>query len=90
MDLIIEIVGEVIIEGIIELIQNKNISKLIRYPLLIIITIFYTLLLALIGVGAIKSFNDNIPISIFLLLVEVLLIVFIIKIIKKAITKKDS
>lgn len=89
MELVIEFIGEIIIEGIIELIQNKKISKWIRYPLLIIISLFYALILGGIGIIMLKAFNENILIGIFLLLVEILLIIGIICIIRKAINKKD-
>lgn len=89
MDLIIEFVGEVIIEGIIELIQNKKISKWIRYPLLIIISLFYTAIIAAITFISIKCFSKNSLLSIFLLSVDVLLIVGIVSIIRKSINKKE-
>lgn len=90
MDLIIEFIGEVIIEGIIELIQNKKISKWIRYPLLIIILLFYAFIIDAIAIVMIKGFKEDIVLGIFMLLVEVLLIIGIIYIIRKAIYKKDS
>lgn len=90
MDLIIEFVGEVILEGIVELIQNKKISKWIRYPLLTMLTVFYTFIVGAIGIVMLKAFNENIILGIFLLLVEILLIIGVIYIIKKAITKKDK
>lgn len=89
MALIIEFVGEVIIEGIIELIQNKKISKWIRYPLLIIISLFYTAIIAAITFVSIKYFSKNSLLSIFLLSVDVLLIVGLVSIIRKSINKKE-
>lgn len=89
MDLIIEFIGKVIFEGIIELIQNKKISKWIRYPLLIFISIFYSLIILVLGIIMIKEFHENILFGVCLLIVEIILILGIIFIIKKAINKKD-
>lgn len=90
MDLIIEFVGEVIIEGIIELIQNKKISKWIRYPLLIIILLLYTAIIVGITIVSIKCFSENIIIGILLLLADILLIVGLICMLRKVINKKNK
>ena len=90
MDLIIEFIVEVIIEGIIELIQNKKISKWIRYLLLIIISAFYSLIILALGIIMIKTFSENILFGICLLIIEIILILGIICVIKKAMNKKDN
>ena len=89
MDLIIEFVGEVIIEGIIEIIQNKKISKWIRYPLLIIILLFYTAIVVGITIVSIKCFHENVLFGIILLFASILLIAGLISIIRKSISKKE-
>ena len=88
MDLIIEFIGEFIIEGIIELIQNKKISKWIRYPLLLVISAFYSLIIVALGIIMIKVFSENILFGVCLLIIEIILILGIICIIKKAMNKK--
>lgn len=90
MDLIIEFVGELILEVIMELIQNEKISKWIRYPLLIIISLFYAIIVIGIAVIMIKSFSENIIIGILLLLADILLIVGLICMLRKVINKKNK
>jgi len=46
MDFLIELIGEIFIEGLFELATNKKVPKIIRYPLL---TLFILLYLALVG-----------------------------------------
>lgn len=84
MDLIIEF----IIEGIIEFIQNKKISKWIRYPLLLVISAFYSLIIVALGIVMIKVFSENILFGVCLLIIEIILILGIICIIKKVMNKK--
>lgn len=90
MDLIIEFIGEVIIEGMVELIQNKKISKWIRYPLLLAISAFYFLIILALGIIMIKTFSENILFGVCLLIIEIILILGIICIMKKAMNKKDN
>lgn len=89
MDLIIEFIGEIIIEGIIQLIQNKKISKWVRYPLIILICTFYTLILVIFGKLTIAALEENIWIGILLLCIEMILSIGVIQMIRKAIMKKD-
>lgn len=41
MELLFEFLGEIFFEGIIEIIKNKKISKWIRYPLFLLISVFF-------------------------------------------------
>lgn len=75
MDLIIECIGEVIIEGAFEIIKNKKISKWIRYPLAVFLTLVYSSIIALILYIAILALKKNILITIVLLLVVIFLII---------------
>ena len=89
MDLIIEFIGEFILEGIIELIKNKKISKWIRYPILIVISAFYSLIILALAIIMIKAFSKNILFGVCLLIIEIILTLGIICIIKNM-NKKDN
>lgn len=59
MDFILELIGEFILEGIMEVGTNKKISKWIRYPILaLIIFLFGSVILGILLLGVI-SFKRN-------------------------------
>lgn len=89
MDLIVEFIVEVILEGIIELIQNKKISKWIRYPLLMIALMFYIFIFGTLIMILPAAFKENIFIGIFILCIEILLVIILLYIIRKSIIEKD-
>ena len=52
MDLLIEIILELILEGSIEISSNKKVPKWIRYPLIFIITaLFLTIIIGILFLG---------------------------------------
>lgn len=58
MEIIIELVLELLLEGSIEVLPNKKISKWIRYPLAIFVILFFLVaigLFFLVGILAIKE-----------------------------------
>lgn len=89
MDLVIDFIVEIILEGIVELIQNKNISRWIRYPLLIAISIFYIFIFSVLVMILPDAFKENIYIGIVLLCLEIVLLIGVIYIVRKSIVKKD-
>lgn len=86
MELLFEFLGEIFFEGIIEIIKNKKISKWIRYPLFLLISVFYLMLVALIVVLSFRNFTTNHILGIFLILISLFLVIlyfiFVRKIIK--------
>lgn len=85
MDFLFEIIGETILEGILELSMNKKISKWIRYPALIIIVLIYTLLIGVLLIIGIKSFSKNFVGGIIIILIDILILILTIIAFKKKI-----
>jgi len=91
MEDIIEFILELILEGVIEVSSCKKISKWIRYPLILFITLFYLLIILLILLCAVSIYNKSIFLSIVLIVLDLSMIVGgIIKFKKKYITHKNK
>ena len=75
MDEIIEILLELIIEGGIEISGNKKISKWIRYPIITIIILFFTLIIGLFFFIGFSILNENIQGGIIAILIGIILLV---------------
>lgn len=86
MEILFEFIGELFFEGIIEIIKNKKISKWIRYPLLLVMGVFYLALFVILSIIDFKLFmNKEVLLGIlFLILLLIILIAFIVFIIKLA------
>ena len=56
MDFLVELIGEIFLEGILEVIRNKKISKWIRYSLFIFINALYIVILGIFLIISIKLF----------------------------------
>lgn len=80
MDLLIEILFDLILEGSIELSSNKKVPKIIRYPLIAIIILFFAVVIVGIFVLGIFSIKENIAFGIVLILLS--LFFFVASIIK--------
>lgn len=90
MDFLIELIGEILIEGSFELATNKKVSKWIRYPILSLFIIFYfAIILGILFIG-INSINENFWLSIFLIVISLLLFVGTIVAIKRKLNSKDD
>lgn len=75
MEYIIEFNLELILEGSMELSQNKRVPKIIRYPLIVIIILFFlTVTLGLIIVG-IFILKQNILIGLFIILIDLIILI---------------
>lgn len=59
MDFLIELIGEIFIEGLFELATNKKVPKLIRYPLLTLFILLYLALVGLLILLGIRIYFDN-------------------------------
>ena len=60
MEFFIDLIGEIIVEGLFELATNKKINRFIRYPLLALFIMLYLgmmLLLILLGISYYKENN---------------------------------
>ena len=59
MELLFEFIGEILIEGLVEIVKNKKISLWLRIPLFLIISIGYLGIMFLLVFLSIKSWKDN-------------------------------
>ena len=84
MDFLIELIGEIFIDGLFELATNKKVPKLIRYPLLTLFILLYLALVGLLILLGIRLYFDNKLASFILLGLAIgLLIITIVSIRKK-------
>ncbi len=74
-ELIFEIIFTLLIEGTINLINNKNISKWVRYPLLFMIFTFFAVIFGLIFWLGIICYEKNIVMSLVIWIVGILLVI---------------
>lgn len=77
MDVVFEIIGDILIEGAFEICSNENISKWIRYPILILLTIFYSLIVGAFIYLGISFLKESLFISIIMFLIATILITMI-------------
>lgn len=59
MDFLIEFLGEVVFEGVLEVIQSTKVPRCIRYFLLAFVSLFYLGIIGLFLFLAITSFKDK-------------------------------
>lgn len=90
MEILIEILGEVVLEGFIEIILNKNLTKWIRYPLTILFFGFYLFIIISLGIVSFRLWNKKLIMSILLLVVNLLLVLGLSIIIKRIISNKKE
>lgn len=83
MDILIEIIGEFLLESFFEIIKNKKISKWIRYPLAILLFTFYAFIIFVIAYIGIDLLHDNKVVGIILILISLILLISILYILKK-------
>lgn len=75
MEYLFLFIAELLLEGSLEISKNKKISKWIRYPLLITISLFFISILGLILFLGIRLFKENKYISIFLFFIDTFLFI---------------
>lgn len=84
MDILIECLLELIMEGGIEIVQNKKVNKWIRYPIAIFLCVFIiSIIFIVMYLGIICLFNNEIKIKLIGLVVAILDSILIIGSIKK-------
>lgn len=82
-DFIIDLIGVLLIEGAFEIVSNKKNSKWIRYPILILIIIFYSLIIGTFICLGISFLNESNFTSIVMFLIAIFLIIMIVIVIIK-------
>ena len=89
MEFLIELLIELIFEGGIELSANKKISKWIRYPLIIIIMLFFGFIIFGLLFLGISLANENIYLGLLLIVISLILLVAAIYKFKKIYIEKE-
>ncbi len=80
MEYIFEFLLELILEGSIEVSKNRKIPKYIRYPLIVLIILFFIAVIGLVFLAGILSIKENIFVGlIFIVIGLMMLIASIIK-----------
>ncbi len=91
MEVLFEILGEIFFEGIIEVIKNKRISKWIRYPLFVVMNVFYLALFGIMFIICINSFlKKEILGGMVVLFIAILFLILYICFLRKLIKKKEE
>lgn len=91
MDLLGEIFFELLLEGSLELGTNRKVPKWIRYPVLILLVLFFSLIVGLIFVVGLSILKKNVGIGLFLIAAAIILLIgTIIKFKNIYKSKKDS
>ena len=91
MELLVEILIDLIFEGTIELSANKKVPRLIRYLLILIISLFFLAIIGVILIIGLSLYSKNKISSIIIILLSILiLIASIITFKKKYLTIKEK
>lgn len=83
MELFLEIVFEFLFEGIIEVINNKKVSKWIRYPLFMIVTLIYTCISLLFFSLSFSFIRESLLAFLILFIIGVVLLIMFFLFIRK-------
>lgn len=75
MDFLIELIGEIFIEGLFELSTNKKVTKIVRYPLFILFVLLYLGIIGVLVLLGIKLYVKNKVASLLLWILATLLVV---------------
>lgn len=88
MEFLFEFILELVFEGSIEVSKNSKIPKYIRYPLIVIIALFFIAVIGIIFLAGILSLRKNILLGVlFILLGLFMAIMIVIKFRKTYFTK---
>lgn len=90
MDLIFEILLDLIIEGCFEASSNKKVPKVIRYPLIVLIVLFFLSVIFGLAFIGISLWSKNIYASSFIILVSLILLTAAIYRFKKIYMKREN
>ncbi len=88
MEYLFEFILELVFESSIEASKNNKIPKIIRYPLIVLISLFFIAVIGLIFLAGILSLKENIFVGIFLIFIGLItLIMSIVQFRKTYLTK---
>lgn len=83
MDELIELVLDLLLEGGLEINSNKKVSKWIRYPIIVLLTLIFTIVIIGIFILGIFFVEENILVSLVMIIIGIIMLVGAIKKIKK-------
>ena len=75
MELLIEILLELVFEGSIEISSNKKVSKWIRYPLIVLIILFFMIVILGLLILGIIMLDENVYAGIFMIAITIILMI---------------
>ncbi len=79
MEFLFEFILELVFEGSIEVSKNSKIPKYIRYPLIVIIALFFIAVIGIIFLAGILSLRKNILLGILFILLGLLISIVSVK-----------
>ena len=75
MDFLIELIFELIFDGTIEISKNRKVPKIIRYPLIAIIVMFFAAIIIGLFIIGIIFMKDNILVGILCIVVSIIFLI---------------
>lgn len=90
MEFLIELVLELILEGSMEISSNRKVPKIIRYPLIGLIFLFFLVVFGIILFVAIISYKESIILSILFIIIDIFLVIGFIKKFKELYLNKKN
>lgn len=75
MEYIFEFILELALEGSVEISKNRKVSKIIRYPLIAIIILFFLTVICLIFLTGILILKENLIAGIFFIIIGMFMLV---------------
>ena len=90
MDFIIELIFEILFDGLLEISKSNRVPKFIRYPLIIIILLFFILVIGFIFIASILAFKENKLAVLLLIIIDLFLIIGTISKLKKEYFAKNK
>lgn len=91
MEILFEILLELILEGTIEISKNKKVSKIIRYPLILLIILLFLVVTSLIFFTGVLSYKKiNKLCGIFFIMIGIIFLISSIIKFKKIYLKKKN
>lgn len=88
MEYLFEFILELLLEGSIEVSKNRKIPKYIRYPLIIMVVLFFLAVIGLIFLVGILSWKENIFLGMFFILIGLFMFIMSIIQFRKTYLKK--
>ena len=88
MEFIFELLLELILEGSIEVSKNKKVSKIIRYPLIVLLIVFFLLVIGIIFYTGIIFLKDYFAYGILIIILGIIMLIMSIIKFKKVYLKQ--